>query len=164
VVILQDNTFRRGRTLYNLVNAGGPQSFTAKTTGDGYNGTSGYDENVTVNDGTSFTLSWVMGNIGRYRLCSASGSSADNAPTMHQVNEAVETGHLDQAQRMMDQVLIDHPKSAAAHYLQAQLYSKEGKVAAARSELGVAETLEPGLPHVAPESVEALKSELGLRR
>ena len=31
---------------------------------------------------------------------------------------AVRTGHLEQAQKMMNQVLHDHPKSAKAHYAQ----------------------------------------------
>jgi hypothetical protein len=88
--------------------------------------------------------------------------AADNDPTMHQVYEAAESGHLDRAQHMMDQVLVDHPKSGTAHYVQAQLYAKEGNPSAARSELEIAETLDPGLPHVAPQSVQALKSELGL--
>lgn len=73
VIILQDSTLRYGRTLFNLVNAGGPQSFTAMTTGDGHNGTIGYNEDVTVNDATSFTLSgFGMANLGRYRLCAPS--------------------------------------------------------------------------------------------
>ena len=45
-------------------------------------------------------------------------------------------GHLDQAQQMMTQVLADHPNSAKAHYVQAELYAREGKAALARSELG----------------------------
>lgn len=83
VIILQNSTLRYGRTLFNLVNAGGPQAFTAKTTGDGYNGTIGYDENVTVNDATSFTVSgFGMENLGRYRLCeSNSVPSVTTRPT-----------------------------------------------------------------------------------
>jgi hypothetical protein len=83
-------------------------------------------------------------------------------PTVHQIYEAAEAGHLDQAQQMMDQVLRDHPKSAKAHYVQAELYAKEGKTALARSELTKAEELEPGLPNENPRSVQALKGELGM--
>jgi hypothetical protein len=83
-------------------------------------------------------------------------------PTVHQIYEAAQAGHLDQAQGMMDQVLRDHPKSAKAHYVQAELYAKEGKTNLARSELTQAEELEPGLPHENPRSVEALKGQLGL--
>jgi hypothetical protein len=89
-------------------------------------------------------------------------AAADADPTVHQIYEAATTGHLDQAQQMMDQVLRDHPNSAKAHYVQAELYAREGKAALARSELGRAEQLKPGLPDENPRSVQALKSELGL--
>ncbi len=89
--------------------------------------------------------------------------AADAAdPTVHQIYEAARAGHLDQAQQMMDQVLRDHPKSAKAHYIQAELYAKEGKSALGRAELQQAETLDPGLTHENPRSVLELKSQLGL--
>ena len=81
---------------------------------------------------------------------------------MHQIYEAAESGHLDQAQQMMNQVLRDHPGSAKAHYVQAELYAREGKLALARSELNRAEEIAPGLPNENPQSVRALKSELGM--
>jgi hypothetical protein len=83
-------------------------------------------------------------------------------PSVHQIYEAAESGHLDQAQQMMDQVLRDHPKSSKAHYVQAELYAKEGKTALARSELGVAEQLDPGLSHENVRSVDELKAQLGM--
>jgi uncharacterized protein len=83
-------------------------------------------------------------------------------PTVHQIYEAAEAGRFDQAQQMMDQVLKDHPKSAKAHYVQAELYAKEGKTALARAELAEAEGIEPGLTHENPRSVLALKSQLGV--
>jgi hypothetical protein len=89
-------------------------------------------------------------------------AAADADPTVHQIYEAATAGHLDQAQQMMDQVLRDHPNSAKAHYVQAELYAREGKAALARSELSQAEQLKPGLPDENPRSVQALKSELGL--
>jgi len=89
---------------------------------------------------------------------------ADGAadPTVHQIYEAAEAGRFDQAQQMMDQVLKDHPKSAKAHYVQAELYAKEGKTALARAELAEAEGFDPGLTHENPRSVLALKSQLGV--
>jgi hypothetical protein len=83
-------------------------------------------------------------------------------PTMHQIYEAAEGGHLDQAQQMIAQVLADHPTSAKAHYVQAELYAKEGKTSLARAELGTAERLNPGLTSFNPRSVQELKSQLGL--
>ena len=87
---------------------------------------------------------------------------ADTEPTVHQIYEAASSGHLDQAQQMMDQVLRDHPNSAKAHYVQSELYAREGKLALARGELARAEQLAPGLPNENPRSVAELKS--GLRR
>jgi hypothetical protein len=82
-------------------------------------------------------------------------------PTMHQIYEAAEGGHLDQAQQMITQVLAEHPTSAKAHYVQAELYAKEGKTSLARTELGTAERLNPGLTSFNPRSVQELKSQLG---
>jgi uncharacterized protein len=81
---------------------------------------------------------------------------------MHQIYEVAAAGHLDQAQQMITQVLAHHPTSANAHYVQAELYAKEGKNALARAELGTAERLNPGLTEFNPRSVQELKSELGL--
>jgi hypothetical protein len=90
----------------------------------------------------------------------AADAAAD--PTVDQIYEAAKTGHFDQAQTMMDQVLRDHPKSGKAHYIQAELYAKQGKTALARSELVQAEEYDPGLTHENPRSVQELKSELGM--
>lgn len=87
---------------------------------------------------------------------------AQGDPTMNQIYEAAAAGHLDQAQQMITQVLADHPNSAKAHYVQAELYAKEGKTSMARVELGIAERLNPGLTSFSPRSVQELKSQLGL--
>jgi uncharacterized protein len=89
-------------------------------------------------------------------------AAADADPTVQQIYEAASSGRLDQAQQMMDQVLRDHPASAKAHFVQAELYAREGKAALARSELNQAEQLKPGLPDERPQAVQALKSELGI--
>jgi uncharacterized protein len=88
--------------------------------------------------------------------------AADGDPTPHQIYQAAEAGHLDQAQQMMNQVLRDNPTSGTAHYVQAELYAREGNYALARSELNRAEQLEPGLPHQKPQAVQELKSQLGI--
>src|SRR6266478_5625715 len=93
----------------------------------------------------------------------ASPVFADSDPTMDQIYTAAAGGHLDQAQQMITQVLADHPTSAKAHYVQAELYAKEGKTGLARSELATAEQLKPGLPFANPRSVQELKAQLGLR-
>jgi uncharacterized protein len=83
-------------------------------------------------------------------------------PTMNQIYDAASSGHLDQAQQMITQVLANHPNSAKAHYVQAELYAKEGNLPLARSELKVTEQLNPGLSSFSPRSVQELKAQLGL--
>lgn len=87
---------------------------------------------------------------------------ADPDASMSQIYAAAESGHLDQAQGMIAQVLVDHPNSAKAHYVQAELYAKEGKIPQARAALGDAERLNPGLSDFTARSVQELKAQLGL--
>jgi hypothetical protein len=89
---------------------------------------------------------------------------AGTDPTVHEIYEAASSGHLAQAQQMMDQVLRDYPNSSRAHYVQSELYAREGKLSLARAELARAEQLQPGLPKENPRSVAELKSALGLTR
>lgn len=97
-----------------------------------------------------------------FALTATSPAFADADASVQQIYNAAAAGRLDQAQQMMTQVLKDHPQSARAHYVQAELYAKEGKTALSRSELGAAEQLKPGLPFASPRSVQALKAQLGL--
>ena len=86
---------------------------------------------------------------------------ADSDPSVHQIYEAAASGQLVRAQEMMDEVLRDHPTSSKAHFVQSELYARQGKLAEARSELGRAEQLSPGLPKENPRSVAALRAQLG---
>ena len=99
-----------------------------------------------------------------FTLAGMPALAADADPTVSQIYEAAQAGHLDQAQQMMDQVLRDHPTSSKAHYVQAELYAREGNPGLARSELARAEQLDPGLTKENPRSVQELKAELGLIR
>jgi clan AA aspartic protease (TIGR02281 family) len=83
-------------------------------------------------------------------------------PTMKQIYQAATTGHLDKAQQMITEVLANHPASAKAHWVQAELFAKEGKGNLARSEVLEAERLNPGLTEFSPKSVRELKAQLGL--
>ena len=87
---------------------------------------------------------------------------ADNDPTVQQIYEEAKVGHLAQAQTMIDQVLRDHPTSSKAHYVAAEIAAKRGNLTLARDELKQAQTLDPGLTKENPQSVRALKAELGL--
>ena len=98
-----------------------------------------------------------------FAVAMTSPAFADTDPTVDQIYAAAAGGHLDQAQSMINQVLADHPTSARAHFVQAELYAKEGKTSLARAELANAEQLKPGLPFESARSVQELKAQLGLR-
>jgi uncharacterized protein len=85
---------------------------------------------------------------------------ADTDPSLTQVYEAVRTGHVEQAQKMMNQVLHDHPKSAKAHYVAAEVNAASGNFVQGRQELRLAQELAPGVPFAAPESVRELQDKL----
>lgn len=82
---------------------------------------------------------------------------AADDPTIHQIYAAAEAGRFADAQRMMDKVLHDHPNSAKAHFVEAELFAKQGRTANAAEELNKAEALEPGLPFAKPQSVQQLQ-------
>ena len=82
---------------------------------------------------------------------------AEEEATMHQVFLAADSGKFSEAQAMMDQVLRDHPKSAKAHFVEAELLAKQGQLSKASAELSTAEQLQPGLPFVKPNVVQHLK-------
>jgi hypothetical protein len=81
-------------------------------------------------------------------------------PTVDQVYEAARSGHLAQAQQLMDEVLRDKPNSAQAHYVEAEISARMGNFARARSELARAEELNPSGSYAKPEALAALKREL----
>lgn len=88
---------------------------------------------------------------------------ADNDPSVQQIYDEARAGHLDHAQQMITQVLADHPRSGKAHYVAAEIAARQGNASVARSELGRAEQLDPGLPFARPQAVQALKAEIGER-
>ncbi len=90
----------------------------------------------------------------------SAASFAAPDPTLHEVYEAARSGHSDQAQKMMRQVLADHPNSAKAHYVAAEIDARTGDLAGARRELATAESLDSALSFAKPEAVQALRREL----
>jgi uncharacterized protein len=84
-------------------------------------------------------------------------------PTAAQIYQAASSGNMAQAQQMMAQVLRDHPESAKAHFVAAELDARAGNFGLARQELQTAESLKPGLPFANPSSVSALQMQLGQR-
>jgi hypothetical protein len=62
---------------------------------------------------------------------------------------------------MMKGVLENHPNSAKAHYIVAELRLKEGRLDEGRAELARAEALAPGLPFAQADAVQKLRTQLG---
>lgn len=96
-------------------------------------------------------------------LLSFGFAMAQTEPTLKQVYDEAQAGRLEQAQVMMQQVLVAHPGSAKAHFVQAELSARQGKMSHAREALATAEKLAPGLPFAKPEAVQALRTQLAAK-
>ena len=81
--------------------------------------------------------------------------------SIDQVYATARAGNIPGALTMMDQVLKDHPNSAKAHYMEAELLSRSHRAADARVELGKAEAIAPGLPFANAHSQAELRAALG---
>ena len=93
-------------------------------------------------------------------LVSAGFAVAQAEPTLQQIYDTAQSGKVADAQVMVQQVLVLHPKSAKAHFVQAELFARQGLGPRAREALAAAETLAPGLPFAKPEAVAALRTQL----
>lgn len=89
---------------------------------------------------------------------------AQAEPTLTEIYATAQSGKLDQAQVMIQQVLISHPNSAKAYYVQAELFARQGKAPLAAESLGTAEKLAPGLPFAKPQAVEQLRTQIATSR
>jgi clan AA aspartic protease (TIGR02281 family) len=89
--------------------------------------------------------------------------AADSLPTVDQIYLAEQAGRADEAQRMIAQVLAARPNSAKAHYVQAEVYARAGKLNLARNELAKAEQLDPGMTFAKPRAIAELKAQLAAR-
>lgn len=93
-------------------------------------------------------------------LVGSSLAMAQSEPSMNQIFEAARSGRVDQAQKMIGQVIASHPNSAKAHFVQAELHVQQGRIDAARTSLATAERLAPGLPFANAEAVSGLRARL----
>ena len=82
-------------------------------------------------------------------------------PSLHEVYQKIAAGQYAQADAMMKGVLENHPNSAKAHYIVAELRLQEGRLDEGRAELARAETLAPGLPFAQADAVQKLRTQLG---
>ena len=85
---------------------------------------------------------------------------AEDSPTLDQVYKAAQTGKLDDAQKMMGTVLKEHPNSAKAHFVEAEIWAKQGQMTKAEAELNNAERLKPDLSFAKPQAVQDLKNRI----
>lgn len=91
----------------------------------------------------------------------SAGASAPLA-SIDQIHALAAEGRVDQALARMRGVLREHPASARAHYVEAELYARESRLAQGRGELARAEQLAPGLPFADVYSVAELNRRLSL--
>lgn len=85
---------------------------------------------------------------------------AQAEPTIKQIYDTAQTGKVAEAQTMVQQVLIAHPNSAKAYFVQAELFARQGDASRGREALVKADKLAPGLPFAKPETVQALRTQL----
>ncbi len=95
-------------------------------------------------------------------LSLAAGVALAADPSAHQIYLATRAGNIAQAEQMVAQVLKDHPRSAKAHFVAAEVEARAGNFGNARSQLAQAQALAPGLPFASAQAVRALQRELGL--
>lgn len=85
-------------------------------------------------------------------------------PSIDMVYQQAQAGHMETALNEMAVVLQNHPNSAKAHYVYADLLAKSGQFDRAQAELSQAENLAPGLPFVTrPGAVAELKQVIATR-
>jgi uncharacterized protein len=83
---------------------------------------------------------------------------ADNSPGIDQVYQAAREGRMDEAQKMMNVVLRNHPNSAKAHYVEAEILSRQGMMQQAANELNIARRLKPDLSFANVQAVRELEN------
>lgn len=105
-----------------------------------------------------------LGKVLALSACLSFGlAMAQSEPTLTQIYDAAKIGNVDKAQVMVQQVLIAHPNSARAHFVQAELFARQGQMSRGRESLQAAEKLAPGLPFAKAEAVQALRTQLASR-
>lgn len=100
---------------------------------------------------------WVTRAALLAAVALAGAAVAAGEPTLHEVYQAAQAGKVGEAQTMMETVLRNHPNSAKAHFVEAELLARQGRLADAASELKTARRLEPGLPFANAQAVEQLQ-------
>lgn len=82
------------------------------------------------------------------------------APSVDQVEQALRQGDYARAETMLGQVVAEHPSSARAHYLYAQVLDRDGRLAQARDEIGKARELDPALRFTDPARFRQVEAKI----
>lgn len=96
-------------------------------------------------------------------LAFAGFAAAQAEPTLNQIYATAQSGQVDKARQMTEEVLRNHPKSAKAHFVMAELDAAQGRLTEARDQLAQAESLAPGLSFARPEAVQALRDRVNAK-
>ena len=113
------------------------------------------------------TITHFIGKFGKWLTITAllgfglaMAQTAPADPTLKQIYDTAQAGQLDKAQTMVQQVLVLHPNSAKAHFVQAELFARQGQLPKARDALAAADKLAPGLPFAKSEAIQSLRAQL----
>ena len=113
------------------------------------------------------TITHFIGKFGKWLTITAllgfglaMAQTAPADPSLKQIYDAAQAGQLDKAQTMVQQVLVLHPNSAKAHFVQAELFARQGQLPKAREALAAADKLAPGLPFAKSEAIQSLRAQL----
>ncbi|CAN5433877.1 hypothetical protein BH09PSE6_BH09PSE6_00900 [soil metagenome] len=93
-------------------------------------------------------------------VAAAPAMAAD--PTIDQIYQAQRSGQPAQARQLMDEVLRNHPNSAKAHFVDAELLAESGDTTRAAQALSAAQRLAPGLPFASQGEVLRLQSRISM--
>lgn len=102
----------------------------------------------------------MLGSVLIAAIAFAGLAGAAREATLDEVYQAAQSGRVADAQIMMATVLRNHPNSAKAHFVEAQLLAKQGRLDSAAAELRTAERLAPGLPFAKAGAVDALRGRI----
>ena len=100
----------------------------------------------------------IFGTIAIALMLAAPTAWAE--PSVAQVTQAIQAGRLDQAQSMMREVLVAHPQSAEAQYVEARILARQGHWTDAAAALQKSEQLAPTMPFVKPQVLASFKQSL----
>jgi hypothetical protein len=100
---------------------------------------------------------------GLFVLLASGSVFAADAPATDSpkaVEAALQQGNYPLAEQELRQAIVEHPQSAKAHYMLAQVLAHEGNIGDAQKEAGQAKTLDPKIGFTNPARFERFQSEL----